>query len=274
MSQPWALESAGRITASVVVGLASFVFFVVFLVEYTNRPVLVDADTLSGRDTPSLLLGADIAATLVGCASSVLLLLPEVCCEVRRKDDPRSRSDARRERCTGAVVLVVSVVVLSATARVRDVNISPEEHHVCGTKGSVASCPTTRVNLSPAYVNWLKAEPPSCWLNTSSPMSSSFTWGKDQSNLSFYPTSDFSDPNTYLKHPEYSKCFYWGCSELCNKESFNQQQTMLALEVALAIIYTGFAVVFMCVSLPEESYAYVLPPKTPAVGAVAVRYSA
>lgn len=270
MSQVCAPESTGRLVAGSAVFTASIVFLIVILVQHSYKPVLQgnEGQTMA-RDTPSLLFGVDVAAVSLAVVASFLLLLPELCCEARSKDDPQSRSDARRERCTGSVVLVVAVVLLSASARIRDVNLSldTEKHpnQVCGSQNLISSCPTSRVRLSEAYQNYLKAEPVTCWLNTSSPSSASFNWGESLRNATVFPTSDFSDPDTYVKYPEYAKCFYWGCSRECNKESFEYLETMLKLEVALAVFYTGFAVVFMCVAIPEEHYAYVLPRSVPAV---------
>ncbi|MBM93562.1 MAG: hypothetical protein CMF51_02275 [Legionellales bacterium] len=272
MSSACAPESGGRITAGVVLGLLSGVFSVLFFLEYSYRPVL-DIDVSLYEDTSLLLFWADAAALSSGLVSAILLLLPELCCETRRKDDPSSREDFRRERNTAALVLVIAVVVFSATARIRDVNFStePNDHQVCGSQTSARSCPTQRALLNPDYVEYLKASE-TCWFNTSAPTANAFNWGESLKDASAYPTSDFSKKETYELHPEFAKCFFWGCGgELCNPEMYNHQDVMLKLEVAVAVIFTGLVIVAMCVGLPETQYAYVSVREMTPVGVRTVR---
>ena len=156
-------------------------------------------------------------------------------------------------------MLVIVVVIFSATARIRDVNFStdPNDHQVCGAQTSVRSCPTQRALLNPDYVEYLKASD-TCWFNTSARTITAFNWGESLKNAAAYPTSDFSKKETYELHPEFAKCFYWGCGgEQCNPEMYNHQDVMLKLEVAVAVIFTGLVIVAMCVGLPETQYAYV-----------------
>lgn len=276
MSSACAPESGGRITAGVAVGLLSGVFTILVCSLFISRPEL-DIDVSLYQDTSLLLFWTDVAALSAGLVAAVLLLLPELCCETRRKDDPSCREDFRRERNTAALALVIVVVLFSATARIRDVNFSTDlnDHQVCGSRTSVRSCPTQRALLSPDYVEYLKASE-TCWFNTSAPTVTAFNWGESLKDASAYPTSDFSKKETYELHPEFAKCFYWGCGgEKCNPEMYNYQDAMLKLEVAIAVIFTGLVIVAMCVGLPETQYAYVsvremIPMRSP-VGLRTVR---
>ena len=261
MSSACAVESSGRIVAGVVIGLLSSVFLVIFMLEYLQRPTLdIPASNLH-EDTPLLLLWADMTALAAGFVSAFLLLLPELCCETRDEDDPTCREDFRRERNTASLVLVITVVVFSVTARIRDVNVktSMDDHHVCGARTSIYACPTQRAMLSEDYVDFLNVET-TCWFNTTAEASSQFTWGADLKNASVYPTSDFSLKDTYVSYPEYANCFYWGCGgPLCNPEMFAHQEIMLKLEIAVAVLFVGLVLVSMCVSVPEVQYANILP---------------
>ena len=267
MSSACAPESGGRITAGVIIGLLSVVFAILILLEYAERPTL-NVSTSLYQDTSLLLLWADVAALGAGIVASCLLLLPEICCETRRKDDPSCREDFRRERNTAALVLIITVVVFSASARIRDVNFStePNDHQVCGSQTSVWSCPTQRALLSADYVDYLKASE-TCWFNTTAPTVKAFNWGESFKNASVYPTSDFSKKSTYEAHPEFARCFFWGCGgEVCNPQMYNHQDVMLKLEVAVIVIYTGLTIVAMCVGLPETQYAYVSVSEMTPVG--------
>ena len=257
MSSAGASESSGRIIAGVVVGLLSTVFLILFLIEFSNRPTL-DLPSSLYENTPVLLLWADIAALAAGFVSSFLLLLPELCCETRDRDDPSCRDDFRRERNTAALVLIIAVVVFSTTARIRDVNLSTVEndHQVCGARSSVYSCPTQRARLSDDYLNFLKVED-TCWFNTTAPNAQAFTWGQALKGASVYPTADFSKKETYETFPEFSECYYWGCGgSLCTPTAYTHHDVLLKLEVAVAVIFTGLVLVAMCVGLPDTQYAY------------------
>ena len=269
MSSACASESSGRIIAGVVVGLLSGIFLILFLIEFSTRPTL-DLP-LSGlyEDTPLLLLWADIVALAAGFVASFLLLLPELCCETRDRDDPSCRDDFRRERNTAALVLIITVVVFSATARIRDVNLSTEknDHQVCGARSSTYSCPTQRARLSNDYLDFLKAGQPTCWFNTTAPITQAFTWGQAFNVASVYPTADFSKAETYEAFPEFANCYYWGCGgSLCTPKTHAHHDIMLKLEVAVAVIFTGLILIAMCVGLPDTQYAYVSTAEIPAMG--------
>lgn len=260
MSSACAGESSGRIIAGTVIGLLSTVFLILFLIEFSTRPTLDLPSSSLYEDTPYLLLWADISALAAGFISSFLLLLPELCCESRDRDDPSCRDDFRRERSTAALILIVTVVVFSMTARIRDVNIStkPNDHRVCGAQSSIYSCPTQRATLSEDYVNFLNARQPTCWFNTTAQSAQAFTWGEELKDASVYPTSDFSKVETYKAHPRFANCYFWGCGgTLCTPEVYNHHALMLKLEVVTAIIFTGLILVTLCVGLPETQYAYV-----------------
>ena len=270
MSSACAPESSGRIIAGVVIGLLSSVFLILFIIEFTTRPVLDLPLSTVYDDTPLLLLWADISALAAGFVSSFLLLLPELCCESRDRDDPSCREDFRRERYTASLVLIITVVVFSTTARVRDVNLStkPNDHQVCGARSSTYACPTQRVALNEAYLNFLKAGNPTCWFNTTAPSAQAFTWGEELKDASVYPTADFSDVQTYRTYPRYANCYFWGCGGTsCTPEVYNHHDIMLKLEIAVAVIFTGLILVAMCVGLPATQYAYVSVGEIPtAVG--------
>ena len=258
MSSACASESSGRIIAGAVVGLLSSVFLILFIIEFSNRPTLDLASSLY-EDTPLLLLWADIAALTAGFVSSFLLLLPELCCETRARDDPSCRDDFRRERNTAALVLIITVVVFSATARIRDVNMNTmkNDHQVCGARSSIYSCPTQRARLSEDYLDFLNVET-TCWFNTTAPAVGAFTWGQALKDASVYPTSDFSKKETYETFPEFANCYYWGSGgSLCTPDVYTHHDILLKLEIAVAVIFTGLIFVAMCVGLPVTQYAYV-----------------
>ena len=160
--------------------------------------------------------------------------------------------------------------MFSTTARIRDVNWSttPNDHQVCGARSTTNACPFQRAKLSDDYLNFLKANQPTCWFNTTAPSVQAFTWGQQLNNASVYPTSDFSKVQTYKDHPEFAPCYFWGCGGAqCTPEMYNHHDVLLKLEVAVIVIFIGLILVAMCVGLPETQYAYVSVLEVPAVAA-------
>ena len=251
------VSGIGRRAVGVVIGILGAVFGVFVLVELLTRPVL---NVSQFHDTPGMLLAADAGASIAAIGACVMLLMPECCCENRRKDSPSVREDFRRERNTAALLLVVSAVIVAATVRIRDVNVrtTPNEHQVCGRRGARYACPTQRVLLNADYVSALDAEGPGCWLNTSSAVVDTFTWGEELSSSKVFPTADFSSKETYEEFTEYASCFYFGCSETCTPDSHAHNSRMLHWEAAFALVFVMLVVLSLCVALPSVQYSDVV----------------
>lgn len=253
MSEACHVSGIGRRAVGVVLGLFGAVFAVFLVLELTTRPTLAVSQL---HDTPGMLLMADISAAAAAVVACVLLLLPECCCESRLIDSPSARKDFRRERDTAALVLIVGALVVATTARIRDVNFKPasNEHQVCGRQKSPNACPTRRVLLSENYQNYLLAAEPTCWLNTSSTSSDTFTWGQTLSNATNFPTNDFAEKATYEEFTQYAECFYFGCSKECTPDSYSHNSRMLHYEAAFAVGFVVLVAATMCVALPAVQY--------------------
>lgn len=246
-------SGVGRRAAGVVIGVLGTIFAVFLLIEFVTRPKL---NVSQFYDTPGMLLLGDAAAAVAAIAASVLLLMPECCCEKRRKDSPYVREDFRRERNTAALILVVAAVIVSTTVRIRDVNLrtTPNDHQVCGRRESRNACPTQRILINEDYNNYVKANGQQCWLNTSSAVKDTFTWGEDLSQSKTFPTSDFGKKETYEIFPEFAECFYFGCSAHCTPDSRTHNSRMLHWEAAFTMTFVMLVILSLCVALPTEQY--------------------
>lgn len=253
MSEVCHVSGIGRRVVGVVLGLYGAAFAVILLIEVFTRPTLAVSRF---HDTPGMLLVADISAAASAVVASVLLLLPECCCETRVKDSPSVREDFRRERNTAALVLVIGAIVVGTAVRIRDVNfkLTPSEHQVCGRRESLYACPTQRALISEDYQNYLLANEPACWLNTSSATSETFTWGEALSTATDFPTSNFAEKATYEEFTHYSECFYFGCSKECTPDSHSHNRRMLHYEAAFGVGFIVLITLTMCVALPAVQY--------------------
>lgn len=229
-------EDVGRRAVAVILTLLSAIAIVYSFVESTHRPFL---DVTDVSDTPLLLQWVDFIALFVALLAGVQLLSPELCCDA-------DEISLKRERSCVSIMLVFSAICFSITSRVRHINVSTAhiESTVCGRKDTPLACPTQRVNTSDSYTLWLRANEPTCWLNTS--LDTTFTWGEELKDAVFLNTDDFSLKQTYEEFPQFAECYLFGCSELCNQEERHYHMRMLAFETVVTFSLVALIAFVLC----------------------------
>lgn len=232
-------ESAGRSTlgmATIGLAVGALLYFVVEQSSRQELPGLPD-------DAGNALMWSDFAAATLTLGAGFMLLFP--CCSA-----DLDTVSLRRERNVAAALLLFATVLTSITARVRDVNLKlrQDEAYVCGRIDDPLACPFQRVTLSEAYNTWRKGSEDitECWFNTSAVIPDAYTFGQQYFNATIFPTSNFADPDTYVRHPEYAPCFYYGCDEQCLPDQAAQQARLLRFEVLVSVVAFVGATVTLC----------------------------
>ena len=239
----------------VVWGTAAAVYF---LVQFLQRDTL---DGVPAEDAYAALLYADMVGAVVSVCAGIILLLPACAPESDLDNLPRATRTFGAHYCCVLLLLLISLVSLSVTSRVRDVNmqlrsaenhISSDENYVCGRRTDPLSCPTQRVELSDAFRKWQTRHPnlSECWLNTSDTNVNAFTFGEAFANATRFATSDFARRDTYLLFPEYAECYLYGCGCLPDQREFNTNLLRAETFATMFAVITFF--LFVCAPSPAD----------------------
>lgn len=227
-------------------------FAVYFVIQFLQRDSL---GASSADDAYAALLFGDMVGAVVAVCAGIILLLPAGASD----DLPRTTRSFGAHYCCVLLLLLVGLVSLSITSRVRDVNmqlrsaddhISSDENYVCGRRTDVLSCPTQRIELSDAFRLWQKLHPgrQECWLNTSDV--SVFTFGESLANATKFPTADFSRRDTYVEFPEYAECWLYGCGCVPEQREFNANLLRAETFATMLAVVTFF--LFVCAPSPAD----------------------